>query len=415
MKVLCSSNMPFAREAFSTLGDVTVLDGRAITAQDVRDAEILAIRSTTRVDAELLAGSAVRFVGTATIGTDHMDIDYLDNAGIRWCYSPGCNANSVSEYITAALLCLAGRHGFTLAGKTIGAIGVGKVGSLVVEKATALGMRVLPNDPPRQRAEGGTSLADRVSAAHDEGAGQGSALPINHQPLTINHSSFVSLDQVLAEADVISLHVPLTREGRDATYHLANEPCFERMKPGTVFLNASRGAVVDTDALLAAMDRGRVAHAVIDTWEGEPNYRTDLLKRVDLGTTHIAGHSFEGKYVGTLMVYREACKFLRKPPTWTPDSLLPPPVVSEVAVEATEDEEEAVLRHIVKQVYDIEADDQRMRASAMKGPEERTIDFDTLRKDYPMRREFRFTRVNLQNASARLRKKTADLGFMIGP
>ncbi|NQT93079.1 MAG: 4-phosphoerythronate dehydrogenase, partial [Lentisphaerae bacterium] len=160
MKIVCSSTMPYAREAFEGLGEVTVLDGRSISARDVRDADILATRSVTKIDSELLDGSAVKFVGTATIGTDHMDLDYLEKSGIRWCCSPGCNANSVSEYVSSALLCLATRHGFPLEGKTIGVVGVGNVGSLVVKKAEALGMRVLMSDPPRQRAEGGRRRAD---------------------------------------------------------------------------------------------------------------------------------------------------------------------------------------------------------------------------------------------------------------
>ena len=153
MKIICATNMPFAREAFSTLGDVRILEGRDISAQDVKDVEVLALRSTTKVDRGLLEGSKVRFVGTATIGTDHLDLGYFDQAGIRWCFAPGCNANSVSEYVTAALLTLGERNGITLEGKTIGVIGVGNVGSRVVAKARALGMRVLMNDPPRERKE----------------------------------------------------------------------------------------------------------------------------------------------------------------------------------------------------------------------------------------------------------------------
>ncbi|MFC1453356.1 4-phosphoerythronate dehydrogenase [Verrucomicrobiota bacterium] len=294
MKIVCAANMPYAREAFSTLGCPVVLDGRAIAANDVRDAEVLAIRSTTRADRALLDGSAVRFVGTATIGTDHMDISYFERAGIRWCYSPGCNANSVAEYVAAALLSLADRHGFGLRGKTMGVIGVGNVGSLVAEKARTLGLRVLPNDPPRAAREG-------------------TALP------------WVSLDRVLAESDIVTLHVPLSREGPDATFHMAGREFFHRLKPGAVFLNCARGAVVETDALIEALVGGIVSHAVIDTWEGEPEYRTELLDRVDIGTPHIAGHSFEGKVMGTVMVYREVCRFLGLEPTWSPEALLPPP------------------------------------------------------------------------------------------
>lgn len=382
MKTVACSNMPFVREAFETLGEVSMLDGRAIAAANVRDADLLAIRSTTQVDRALLDGSAVRFVGTATIGTDHMDIPYLESRGIHWCFAPGCNANSVGEYLTSALLCLAVRHGFSLDGRTLGVIGVGNVGRRVVEKARALGLRVLQNDPPRARAE-------PQSAAQ-----------------------FVPLERLLAEADIVTLHVPLTREGQDPTFHLADARFFAQMRRGAVFVDAARGAVVDTDHLLAAMDRGVVAHAVMDTWEGEPRFRPDLLARVDLGSPHIAGHSFEGKVAGTAMVYEAACRFLGRAATWSAEPLMPPPGVPEFALDAAGRSDEAALWDLVRAVYDVTEDDRLMRA-APDDPAERARHFDGLRKRYRERREFRFTRVTLRNASARLRGKVAGLGFRV--
>ena len=371
--------MPFAREAFETLGEVAVLEGRSIGPDDVRDADILAIRSTTKVDAALLDGSSVQFVGTATIGTDHLDADYLARRGIPWCYAPGCNANSVSEYLAAALLCLANRHGFALAGKTVGVVGVGNVGSLVVRKCEALGMTVLLNDPPRARAEG-------------------DALP------------FVALDEVLARADVITLHVPLTAAGRDATAGLAGPSFFSKLKPGAIFINAARGGLLDTAALLGAREDGVVAHALIDTWPGEPSYELELLNAVDMATPHIAGHSFEGKVMGTVMVYREACRSLGREPDWSVDALLPPPLVPEVTVHAAGRPDEEVLWEIVRRVYDIEADDERLRAYD-GNPDQRAKHFDALRKNYPVRREFRFTSVRLRDGSGSLCTKVARLGF----
>jgi erythronate-4-phosphate dehydrogenase len=387
VKIVCSANMPFAQEAFGTLGDVVVLPERAISAADVRDADILAIRSTTKVNEALLAGSRVRFVGTATIGTDHMDIAYLERQGIAWCYSPGCNANSVSEYLTSALLCLATRHGLTLAGKTVGIVGVGNVGSLVVRKAEALGMRALQNDPPRER---------EWRRAHPGDV----ACP------------FVPLDHLLAESDIVTLHVPLTREGPDATWRMAGSRFFATLKPGAIFVNAARGGILETDALLAAMDRGIVSHAVLDTWEGEPAYRLDAMARVDLGSPHIAGHSFEGKAVGTEMVYQAACRFLGRPAPFTVEPLYAPPPVPSAAARAADRREEETLWDLVRQVYDIREDDRRLREYA--GPvDHRAAHFDRLRKHYPMRREFRFTRVTVNGASATLRRRIADLGFVL--
>jgi len=391
MKIICSTNIPYAEEAFRPLGDLTILAPKEITADCVRDADILVIRSTLRVNRALLEGSRVRFVGTATIGTDHLDLAYLDQAGIAWCAAPGCNANSVSEYIATALLCLGQRRGITLAGKTIGVVGVGNVGRLVVQKAQALGLRVLQNDPPRRAAE--------------------------------NNPAFLPLEQLLAEADILTLHVPLTRTGPYPTWHLADRSFFERLKPGIVWLNAARGAAMDSDAFLAANSLtahapGKVACAVLDTWEGEPAFRTDVLARADIATPHIAGHSFEGKVMGTVMVYHAVCRFLGIQPAWAPDGRLPskglpPPLVPEITLDPAGLSEEAALWQIVRSVYDIEADDRRLRAGAAADPKTRGGHFEQLRRNYPIRREFRFTRVVLPPGHPRLEAKIRNLGFMI--
>ncbi|MBM4143750.1 MAG: 4-phosphoerythronate dehydrogenase PdxB [Lentisphaerae bacterium] len=390
MKIVCSAEMPYAREAFGTLGEVAVVDGRSIRAAHVRDADILAVRSTTRVDRALLEGSRVRFAGTATIGFDHMDLPYLEARGIRWCCAPGCNARSVAEYVAAALLRLAARHGLRLEGRTIGVVGVGNVGSLVLDVAAALGLRALPNDPPRERKERARPNADNRPAATPR---------------------FVSLDAVLAESDIVTLHVPLTKTGPDATFHMADEAFFARARPGCVFINSARGAVVKTDALLRAMDRGTVAHAVIDTWEGEPSVRRDLLERADFGTPHVAGYSYDGRVAGTRMVYEAACAFLGKSPDWSPEPLLPPPPAPRVEAEAAGRDDEAVLDEIVRRVYDIAADDAAFRAETCADPGKAAAHFDALRRDYPVRREFRYTRVALRNGTPALARRACALGF----
>lgn len=387
MKIICSTNIPYAEEAFRSLGELTILAPKEITADRVRDADALVIRSTLRANRALLEGSRVRFVGTATIGTDHMELAYLDQAGITWCAAPGCNANSVAEYVTTALLCLSQRHGFTLAGKTIGVVGVGNVGRRVVQKAQALGLRVLQNDPPRHAAE--------------------------------NNPVFLPLEQLLAEADILTLHVPLTKTGPYPTWHLADRRFFEQLKPGVIWLNAARGAAMDSDAFLEARATDKVAGAVLDTWEGEPAFRTDVLANADIATPHIAGHSFEGKVMGTVMVYHALCRFLGVKPNWAPDGqlpaegLLPTPIVPEIRLDPAGLSEEAALWRIVRPVYDIEADDRRLREGAGMEPKARGEHFEKLRKDYPIRREFRFTRVALPKGHPRLEAKIRDLGFMI--
>lgn len=383
MKIVCCSNMPFVREAFSTLGEVVMKDGRSIKADDVRDARVLALRSTTKVNRELIEGSQVGFVGTATIGTDHMDIPWLESNGIKWCFAPGCNANSVSEFVTAALLCLSVRHGIRLEGKTLGVIGIGNVGSKVVRKAEALGMKVLANDPPKE-----------------------------NDPATANERKWTQLDGLLAESDFVTVHVPLTKTGPYATRHMADKSFFSRMKRGAIFINSARGPVNVTGDLMAALDDGTLSHAVIDTWEGEPAFRKDLMQKVDLATPHIAGYSFEGKVNGTLMVYQAACRFLGVEAPWSPEKLMPAPGVPEIRLDAQGKTDDQALWEVVRQVYDIEADDKAMRHC---GDDEiaRAAHFDKLRKHYPERREFRFTHVTPVNASAQLVKKLGLLGFQV--
>ncbi len=383
IKTVCCDNMPFVEEAFSTLGDTVLKDGRQISAADVRDADLLATRSTTKVNAELLEGSSIKFVGTATIGTDHIDQDYLEKQGITWMFAAGCNANSVSEYVTSALLSLARKHGFSLKGKKMGIVGVGNVGSRVAKKARILGMTTLLNDPPRERDQ-----AEGFDASDDD---------------------FLPLDAVLAESDIITFHVPITKDGQDPTWHMADSSLFKKLKPNCIFINASRGPVVDSEALKATISTKAIAHTVMDTWEGEPGIEQELLDMVDIATPHIAGHSYEGKVMGTVMVYREACRFLDVGAEWDYESLLPAPVVPEVSVDCAGRDEEDVLNEIVSAVYDVQDDDRDIRAKNS----DMAKHFDSLRKDYRIRREFRFTKVIAANATPSLLKTIKALGFNV--
>ncbi len=368
MKIVADPNIPFVREAFGSLGEITLVPGRQMTAAAVREAGILLVRSVTPVNAALLEGSQVKFVATATIGFDHIDRKYLAAHDIAFASAAGSNANSVAEYIIAALLELAHRQKFRLRDKTLGVVGVGNVGSKVVRYAEALGMRVLPNDPPRQRRE--------------------------HLP------NFVSLDCVLAQADIVTLHVPLTREGPDATLHLFHRDNLERF----ILINTSRGAAVDNPALLKAMDGDRLPAVVLDVWENEPRIFPELLDVVDLGTPHIAGYSFDGKVNGTRMIYEAACRFFEIVPTWRPK--LPPPALPdlELFVIPTDDDED-VLRHVIRRLYDITADDAALRKNVPQ--------FDKLRAEYPVRREFFNTRVQLRGGRQSLAGKLAALSFKV--
>jgi erythronate-4-phosphate dehydrogenase len=382
VKIVCASSVLFGREAFQSLGDVVIVPDYELSNDILNDADALIVRSKTKITAKLLEGTRVGFVGTATAGYDHMDTDFLHYADIAWCAAPGCNANSVSEYIAAALLCLGQRHHFDLAGKVIGVIGVGQVGGRVAKKAEALGMKVLRNDPP-------------LALSSDE-------------------LGFVSLEDVLHEADIITLHVPLTRTGKFPTFHMADCHFFEHMKPGCLFVNAARGEAVESDGLLFALEKGFVGHAVLDVWEGEPLIPRKLLEKIDIGTSHIAGWSFEGRLNGTLQVYREACHFFEAEPKWAPEEKnLPPPRVPEISVDANGKSDESVLWEIVRAAYDIEADDRALRASLIRDEPARATHFDTLRRMYPNRREFAAINVRLAHASPELKQTVFGLGFRV--
>ncbi len=361
MKIVADPNIPYIREAFGALGDITLIPGRQLTAANVRDVDLLLVRSVTPVNATLLDGSRVSFVATATIGFDHVDMAYLNTRGIGFATAAGSNANSVAEYIIAALLELAHRQNFRLRDKTLGVIGVGNVGAKVVRYARAIGFRVMLNDPPRQRAE--------------------------------NLPDFVSRDRLIAEADILTLHVPLTKTGPDATFHLLEPRC-------GVVINSSRGAVLDNRNLLTAKLDG----LVLDVWENEPHILPELLTKANLGTPHIAGYSFDGKVNGTRLIYEAACRYFGVPVTWQP--VLPASPVPRLEIDVASDEDdEDVLRRIIRQVYDIAGDDARLRADYRR--------FDKLRAEYPVRREFFNTELVLRNATITLCEKLTTLGFQL--
>lgn len=379
LKIVCDANMPYALEAFQTIGDVSLVEGRKISPANVKSADILITRSTTKINRSLLEGSKVRFYGSGVIGTDHIDTSYLQTAGICWCGAPGCNAESVGQYITAALLWLSERYAVQLEGLTIGVIGVGNVGRRVVAKAKALGMHVLACDPPRQRDKN-----------------------------DLEARNFVALAELLHNSDIVTCHVPLTRDGGDPTFHMMNADTIAQMRDGTIYLNAARGPVNDTNALLSALGK-KIRHAVIDTWEGEPSFNGQLMKRVDIGTPHIAGHSYEGKVNGTAIVYRAACKFLGITPTY--DFVLPAPPVPNWIFKGDETD----LCKLVLETYDIMGDDQRLRETISLNETERRQAFDFQRSNYPMRREFSATVVRVSNRHDKLATRLQALNFQIAP
>ena len=330
MKIVVDDKIPYIRETICQLADETVfLSGAAITADDVRDADVLVVRTRTRCNQQLLEGSKVQLVVTATIGYDHIDTQWLQEAGIRWTNCPGCNSGSVAQYVECALLLLEQQEGLSLHESTIGIVGCGHVGSKVKAVAERLGMQVLVCDP------------------------------------LLDNPSFVSLDEIERRCEVITFHVPLTREGQYATWHMADEDFFHRLPRVPYIINTSRGEVVDNQALLQALQDGRVRDAIIDVWEHEPHPDAALLDKVFIGTPHIAGYSADGKTNADNMVIDAICQHFGLP---HPGIIAPPALPSDFKYTGSP-----------LDLYNPMIDSQKLKADASQ--------FEQLRNNYPLRRE----------------------------
>ena len=381
MKIVADENIPFVKECFASIGDVQTLSGRKITPETIAEADILLVRSITPVNEKLLAGSKVKFVATATIGFEHVDVEYLKNRDIGFASAPGSNANSVADYIVAALLSVAQKYKITLEGKSIGVVGVGNVGSKIAKKCAALGMIVKLNDPPLFRRTGDAKYR-----------------PINE----------------LFDCDFITLHTPLTREGQDKTYHLADEKFFASLKTSCVFINTCRGAVHDTAALKAAIQNKKLGAVILDVWENEPNIDCELLRLVDISTPHIAGYSLDGKIAGMVMIYNAVCNHFGLKPKHKIEDFLPPPTVPQITIDKISPDPQKLLHEIVRQVYVINRDDFNTREIVMVEQQKRGKFFDDLRKNYPVRREFQNTTIIFATESTEdTENKLKGIGFKV--
>lgn len=337
MKVIIDNKIPYIKEAIEHIADeVVYLPGKDFTPEDVKDADALIIRTRTHCNKELLEGSSVKFIATATIGFDHIDTEYCKEAGIMWTNAPGCNSGSVAQYLHSTLLLLQIEKGLDLKNTCIGIVGAGNVGKKVAEVAKSLGMKVLLNDPPRADKEGG--------------------------------KDFVDLKTIADECDVITFHTPLNREGQYKTFHLANREFFRSLKKKPFIINTSRGEVIETEALWDALQNKEIQDAVIDVWENEPNIRLDLLNNIFIGTPHIAGYSADGKANATRMSLEALCRFFKIKKKFT---ITPPSPTQAIHTDTIE---EAFL-----QMYDPRNDCNALR--------EHPGNFEQLRGNYPLRRE----------------------------
>ena len=338
-KIVIDDKIPYIKETISKLTNRAVyIPGNMIGNDDIRDADALIIRTRTHCDAQLLKGSNVKFVATATIGYDHIDTNFMEQAGIKWINCPGCNASSVAQYIDAVLTLIKTEKHIDIQKQTIGIVGCGHVGRKVVEVARRKGMNILICDPPRSDAEG--------------------------------EKGFVSMEQIAKEADIITFHVPLTKEGRYPTYHLANETLFDSLSKRPIIINSSRGAVVDNEALLYAINYNKVKDAVIDTWENEPNINKELLKRVWIGTPHIAGYSADGKTNADNMVISALCEFFSLPKQ---PAICPPEIPNADLCPKNEDERTLFLYNPIPESNKLKLEPEK---------------FEWFRNNYPLRREY---------------------------
>jgi len=373
IKIVADNKIPFLRGVLDQVADIVFLPGKEISAADVREADALITRTRTCCDASLLDGSNVKFIATATIGFDHIDTEYCNRKGINWTNAPGCNSCSVEQYILSVLLNIARQDGFELKEKTLGIIGVGHVGSKVEKIARALGMRVLLNDPPRARDEGPDVFAD--------------------------------LAQILQEADILTMHVPLNLDGEDKTHHLAGHDFFEQLSKEAYFINSSRGAVVDSGALKSVLQDQKLAGAVLDVWEGEPGIDLELLDLARIATTHIAGYSTDGKAKGTSMSVQAVSRFFGLGfDDWYPDNI-PAPKQPVITMDGTGKDRQELILDVVNHAYNVMEDDRKLR----EFPEH----FEELRGTYPIRREagaFQVKIINDQTGAGIILEK---IGFQV--
>lgn len=375
MKIVADENIPLIKRFFCAFGDVVVLPGRDISKEDLKDADILIVRSITNVDERLLEGTPVKFVGSCTIGMDHIDTDYLQRKSIKYTNAPGCNANSVVEYLLSCLSILTETHALHWDSLSVGIIGYGNVGSLLGKRLKKLGIKFVAYDP------------------------------------FLENDALVSFEEVL-KCDVITLHVPLTTDTAFPSYHMFNEKVLASLQAGQVLINASRGAVIDNQALLSALQHDNGFTAILDVWENEPAISVDLARKVMIGTPHIAGYSFDGKVAGTEMICRSLCQVMGLPTRNSSGQFLEEPSLSKMSFTSNADLDWSI-HTAIRACFDVRHDHSLLQRSLTLPESERRLAFDALRKNYRCRREFSGIKIQLKQVDSELHTKFKALGFNV--
>lgn len=369
MKIIADKNIPYLKGAAEYYGDVTYLDGAAFTHDAIKEADALIVRTVTRFDEAILKNTNVKLICSATIGYDHIDTDYCDAHDIVWHNAPGCNSGSVQQYIVSSLIRISRQKGFELKDKTIGIVGVGNVGKKVAKACEMLGMKVLLNDPPRQKAE--------------------------------QRDLFVSLDEIIDKADIITFHTPLTKEGEYKTYHLADSEFFSSLKRKPIIINSARGGIVDTAAIKIAIANNLISGAIIDCWEKEPDIDLEYMEMVDIATPHIAGYSADGKANATRMSLESVADFYGMSKEPLSRIIAPDPVNPIIDLTGLKNSDNLLFDAILH-TYDPMSDFERLKASPAA--------FKQQRNNYPLRREYFAYKINA-DISSDVRQSLLDFGF----
>jgi erythronate-4-phosphate dehydrogenase len=369
--IIIDEHIPFIKGVLEPYAKIIYAEGGLIDRNMALSADGLIIRTRTRCNADLLNRTPVKLIASATIGYDHIDTEYCAANSIQWYHAPGCNSSSVNQYIASVLAILSHKHGYTLKDKKIGIIGAGNVGRKVAKLSASLGLIALVNDPPRERNEG--------------------------------KAGFTSMDEITKTADIITFHVPLNLEGIDRTYHLADQDFFDRLQNRPFIINTSRGEVLDTESVKAAIKRGKISGFAADVWENEPQPDLALMTKSLIATPHIAGYSVEGKANGTAACVNAASNFFGFGfDGWYPPGL-PLPQKPEIFIDTVEKSDELIMAEAILACYNAGNDD----ASLRQYPDR----FEHIRNHYPVRREFNAYRVHLGNPKPVLTKKLKELGF----
>jgi erythronate-4-phosphate dehydrogenase len=373
IKIVADNKIPFLAGVLESVAKVVYLPGSKISRKHLLDADVLIVRTRTLCNARLLEGTSVKFIASATIGHDHIDKEFCREKSIAWTNAPGCNAGSVVQYVSAALAHIMLKKIPPFGEITLGVIGAGNVGSRLIKVGKTLGIKTLVNDPPRERTEG------------SEG--------------------FCSLDTLLAASDIVTLHVPLNMTGPDKTFHMADQSFLRKMRPGAWLINSSRGEVIETKALVSALQTGKLEGTIIDVWENEPDIDRELLNLVTIATPHIAGYSADGKANGTSMSVQALSRHFRLGlDEWRPQTI-PLPEKATLSLSAKAKSKEEIFCELSLQAYDILADDRALR--------EQPETFEKLRGDYPIRREPHALKVKVNGLSGEILSLIRKLGYQL--